>query len=75
MPKRLQSASKDEEKTYKYEPYKFEKVEFVPATGTQAVEPLVAEKLNALKERLFNITLLKTKKILFMKTLKKKNLQ
>ncbi len=61
LPKRLQSASKDEEKTYKYEPYKFEKVEFVPATGTQAVEPLVAEKLNALKERLFKYNTSKDK--------------
>lgn len=53
LPTRLQTEKSSDEKAYKYEPYEFEKVEYKPATGTQATAPNIDEKIAELKERIF----------------------
>lgn len=61
LPKRLQTSKDSEEKAYKYEPYKFEKVEYKPATGTQATAPEIDGKIPELKARLFKYNTSKDK--------------
>ena len=61
LPKRLQTSKDSEEKAYKYEPYKFEKVEYKPATGTQATAPEIDGKIPELKARLFKYNISKDK--------------
>lgn len=53
LPERLQSSKSNDETAYKYEPYEFEKVEYKPATGTQATAPEIDDKIPELKARLF----------------------